>query len=227
MKRAHIISMTKKAGYVSPIQVLDGYWKKPWSKLPEKQRQAWIEVLPGSNCEEKGVGEWWWNKFPPDQRPQLSEKFDHRNNPEREGERHIDWCDCSMDARTWFSMKDVAPENAAALLCQFNPLKCNCDPLDKNNDPKTVTNLETGPDDFKLLLAIFQDVARTDPMPRSLLQWLCVAVRAELSNELLRHHSWIDEYAGRLAYVLTGIGKLIEVEQIEFRLLELERKLLK
>lgn len=33
--------------------------------------------------------------------------------------------------------------------------------------------------------------------------------------------------AGRLAYVLTGIGKLIEVEQIEFRLLELERKLLK
>ena len=33
--------------------------------------------------------------------------------------------------------------------------------------------------------------------------------------------------AGRLAYVLTGIGKLIEVELIEQRLLELERKLLK
>ncbi|MDZ4252668.1 MAG: hypothetical protein U1A72_08880 [Sulfuritalea sp.] len=32
---------------------------------------------------------------------------------------------------------------------------------------------------------------------------------------------------GRLAYVLTGIGKLIEVELIEQRLLELERKLLK
>ncbi len=33
--------------------------------------------------------------------------------------------------------------------------------------------------------------------------------------------------AGRLAYVLTGIGKLIEVELIEQRLAELERKLLK
>lgn len=33
--------------------------------------------------------------------------------------------------------------------------------------------------------------------------------------------------AGRLAYVLTGIGKLIEVEQIEQRLNQLERKLLK
>ncbi len=33
--------------------------------------------------------------------------------------------------------------------------------------------------------------------------------------------------AGRLAYVLTGIGKLIEVELIEQRLQQLERKLLK
>lgn len=33
--------------------------------------------------------------------------------------------------------------------------------------------------------------------------------------------------AGRFAYVLTGIGKLIEVELIEGRLTELERKLLK
>jgi hypothetical protein len=33
--------------------------------------------------------------------------------------------------------------------------------------------------------------------------------------------------AGRLAYVLTGIGKLIEVELIEQRLAQLERKLLK
>ena len=33
--------------------------------------------------------------------------------------------------------------------------------------------------------------------------------------------------AGRLAYVLTAVGKLIEVELIEQRLAELERKLLK
>jgi hypothetical protein len=33
--------------------------------------------------------------------------------------------------------------------------------------------------------------------------------------------------AGRLAYILTGIGKLVEAEQIEIRLIELERKLLK
>ena len=33
--------------------------------------------------------------------------------------------------------------------------------------------------------------------------------------------------AGRLAYILTGVGKLVEVEQVEKRLIELERKLLK
>jgi len=32
---------------------------------------------------------------------------------------------------------------------------------------------------------------------------------------------------GRLAYVLTGIGKPIEVEQVEKRLIALERKMLK
>jgi hypothetical protein len=33
--------------------------------------------------------------------------------------------------------------------------------------------------------------------------------------------------AGRFAYILTGIGKLVEIEQVERRLIELERKLLK
>ena len=33
--------------------------------------------------------------------------------------------------------------------------------------------------------------------------------------------------AGRLAYILTGIGKLIEATEIEKRLSEMERKLLK
>lgn len=33
--------------------------------------------------------------------------------------------------------------------------------------------------------------------------------------------------AGRLAYILTGIGKLIEVTEIEKRLSQMERKLLK
>jgi hypothetical protein len=33
--------------------------------------------------------------------------------------------------------------------------------------------------------------------------------------------------AGRLAYILTGIGKLIEATEIEKRLVQMERKLLK
>ena len=33
--------------------------------------------------------------------------------------------------------------------------------------------------------------------------------------------------AGRLAYILTGIGKLVEIEQVERRLIELEKRLLK
>ena len=180
--------------YVSPIQVLDGYWDKPWSELPDEQRFAWTKVLTlHISFTEQEVASWWDGYFP-DRRRQITNDYDYTYHPARDGERHIGNYDYSMGARTWFTMKDVAPENAAALLCQFNPLRNNCDPLDKTSDPLTVTNLETGPDDFKSLLKTFQDVARTDPMPRSLLQWLCVAVRVELRNPLLHHHSWIDEY---------------------------------
>lgn len=33
--------------------------------------------------------------------------------------------------------------------------------------------------------------------------------------------------AGRLAYILTGVGKLVEIEQVEKRLIEIEKRLLK
>ena len=68
------------------------------------------------------------------------------------------------------------------LLCQFDPHDEKCDPLE-------ITNDETGPIDYKILLRALEGVAEQDPTPRSLIDWLAVA-----RIRRLRHHSWAGRY---------------------------------
>ena len=82
----------------------------------------------------------------------------------------------------WFDLHGVKPREAAMLLCQFNPHDDRCDPLE-------VFNPETGPDDYKQLLRVFEDVANAGSQPRTLMQWLAIA-----RDKGLEYHSWIDEY---------------------------------
>ena len=91
--------------------------------------------------------------------------------------------DATLSAAMWFGLRAVRSQEAAMLLCQFNP-------HDDQSDPLEVFNPETGPDDFKLLLRVFEDVANADSQPRSLQQWLVIA-----RDKGLKYHSWIDEYA--------------------------------
>lgn len=90
--------------------------------------------------------------------------------------------DASMHAADWFDMAALTSREAASLLCQS-------DPLDKSADPETVTNLETGPVDFNLLLRVFLDVERSNPGCRTLLEWLKFA-----KARGCKHHAWIDQY---------------------------------
>lgn len=94
----------------------------------------------------------------------------------------IDWYNDTLKASIWFGLQSVAPRDAAMLLCQFNP-------HDVLHDPLEVFNPETGPGDYKLLLCVFDDVAKADSQPRTLLQWLAIA-----KDKRLKYHSWIDEY---------------------------------
>lgn len=90
--------------------------------------------------------------------------------------------DYSMHAPEWFDMAAISPREAASLLCQH-------DPLDVNADPENVTNLETGPDDFRLLLRVFEDVHQSATKCRTLIEWITIA-----KARTCKHHSWISRY---------------------------------
>jgi hypothetical protein len=83
----------------------------------------------------------------------------------------------------WFGLASPTPREAAMVLCQLNPHDDAC-------DPTTVTTDETGPEDFKRLLRVFEDVEKVEPKARKLRQWLAVA-----RERRLKYHSWIDAYA--------------------------------
>ena len=88
-----------------------------------------------------------------------------------------------MSARTWFGMSDVTPEKAAMVLCRLDPLK--------DQDPYLtyVDGDKSSPDRYRLLLLVFEDMARTSPKHRTLMDWLAIAQARDL-----RYHSWIDDY---------------------------------
>ncbi len=104
-------------------------------------------------------------------------------------ENTIFWYNAARDAAEWFDQFSVAPRDAAMLLCDFHP-------KDDRADPQEETSSETGPEDFKRLLQVFEDVANTDSQPRTLLRWLDVA-----RDGRLNYHSWIDEYANAMLLV--------------------------
>ncbi len=97
----------------------------------------------------------------------------------------IGWFDETMDAGHWFSLNDIESGRAAMLLCQFNP---NDGTLEQAQNSK---NDVTNPRDLVHLLQRFEDLAKSDPKPRSLLGWL------QISHAMkLRYHPWIDQYVG-------------------------------
>ncbi len=94
----------------------------------------------------------------------------------------IDWYNTTLGAATWWSLNSITPREAAMQLCLLNP-------HDDTTDPLTTTSNETGPDDFKRLVRVFEDIAQADAQARTLKQWRDIAKARGLN-----YHSWIDEY---------------------------------
>lgn len=100
-----------------------------------------------------------------------------------EREHLTGWYDATLDADMWFGLASLTSREAAMLLCQLNPHDDNCDPATRTTD-------ETGPEDFKRLLRVFEDLEKAESKARALPQWLAVA-----HDKRLKCHSWIDAYA--------------------------------
>lgn len=105
-------------------------------------------------------------------------------NPEfqsREPGFIIGWYNQTLGASRWFDLKAVAPEEAAMLLCGFNP------EVDCTAHENTHTD-QTTPSDFKHLKRALEDIGG-DGNPRTLSDWL------ELTKDRnFKYHNWIDLY---------------------------------
>jgi len=120
----------------------------------------------------------------------LGDRFEKANREKEQAESDpaqvaagiIAWYAQSLDAETWWILSNLTPREAAALLCRFNP-------HDNKLDPLSIITDETGPEDFKRLLRVFEDVAKSQPRPRTLSDWHDIA-----RDKRLKYHSWIDAF---------------------------------
>lgn len=105
----------------------------------------------------------------------------------------VAWHDATLDAGHWFSLGHVRPEEAALLLCGFNPNKGET----VLADAQRASTSDTTPDDLRDTLRILEDVQSSTPaMRRTLQEWIDFA---KLRG--LRYHRWVDEYLGALPTV--------------------------
>lgn len=103
---------------------------------------------------------------------------------QEQAEYEISWLDAALDAAGFFAMENIVPVQAAMLLCRLSPHD------ETLHDAETSTTDETTHDDFKRLLATFEDRAAAKPRARSLLDWMTVANDAGRKT-----HSWAVRYA--------------------------------
>lgn len=95
----------------------------------------------------------------------------------------IFWYESAMGADHWAALGDVAPIDAAMLLCRFNPNE------DSYDDAQQVTTDELQPMHLKELTQRLADINRADQRPRTLRDWHQIARAKGLA-----YHSWIDRY---------------------------------
>lgn len=175
------------AAYKNIYRCLDGYWERSWRELPHEQRQAWCKALV-IHFEESDAGRR-WDSYNLMQRQGVADAYDAEHDPAREGARQIGWYDYTMHAAMWLKRTSVKPGEAAMLLWRLDPLERDWRGDAPDPERTYVDGDETTPDCYRVLKRAFEDIAETDPKPRTLLDWRDLAKR-----EGLRYHQWIDEY---------------------------------
>lgn len=172
--------------YTNLCRLLDGYWEKPWSKLPNRQKQAWHEALGIISGDKDSDGKL-WEARDANERQFIVKQHDAKYDPVFEGQRLVAHYDVSLHAAIWWTRTNVKPDEAAMLLCRIDPLS------DKDPENTYVDDDRRSPDRYRVLRRVFEDEAETALQSRMLLDWLCVAQR-----QAVPYHQWIDEYANAL-----------------------------
>lgn len=181
--------------YKRLTEILADCWDKPWVKLSAEQQWAWFsttntfrssmpspEQVVGSLVHDDGS----WDMNTIDVRRHRATEYDAEHDPVL---RTIGWHDYSMNAATWFAMPDVAPRDAAMVLSRINPHD-----RDWRGDPPDPERVypdddRSSPGKYRLLLAMFEAVARTSSAHRTLREWLVIAQEKDF-----QYHPWIDKY---------------------------------
>ncbi|MEI7956870.1 MAG: hypothetical protein WCJ66_17025 [Verrucomicrobiota bacterium] len=173
--------------------MLAQWFGKPLAKLPRELRAIAMFHIPG------------WAVLSADERRNRAKEIDRqqatkfrikheklgraqgqaRKDLQQQRDQIINWYDATLNANFYWKLSDVAPVDAATILCGQNPLDPKANP-----DTTTTGDGETTPEDYRRLLAFFQSVAATDKQSRTLVQWRSIA-----RENGLKYHSWIDEYA--------------------------------
>lgn len=170
--------------YENICKRLEGYWTKSWDDLPEEQRQAWGEVIGSLGGYVNDVGKSWKEK-PPAIRQSVAADHDYQHDPKLKAERVVGWWDATMNARYWFSVQDIAPREAAMLLCRLNPLE----PEGQDPERILVDGDAKSPSRYRFLLESFEREAKATRHQRTLLAWRDLAEKKGATC-----HPWIEEY---------------------------------
>jgi hypothetical protein len=93
------------------------------------------------------------------------------------------WYGVMLEADHWAALGDIAPIDAAMLLCRFNPNETSYD------DAKLTTTDELKPEHLIRLAQRLADIDKADHRPRTLRDW-----RQTARGLGLAYHSWIDGY---------------------------------
>jgi hypothetical protein len=113
----------------------------------------------------------------------------------------LGWHDCFMHASMWLNLASVKPDEGAMLLCRIDPHERNWQGDAPDPENIYVDDDQTSPDRYRVMKRAFEDVAETNPKPRTLLNWREVARRKGM-----RYHEWIDEYSPITADDLKVVG---------------------
>jgi len=93
----------------------------------------------------------------------------------------VDWYNHSLGAKHWVALGNIAPIDAAMLLCRFNPND------ETYENVKQITSDELKPEHLVQLAQRFTDIRESDPTPRTLRDW-----HQKAKDLGLKYHSWID-----------------------------------
>ena len=108
------------------------------------------------------------------------------------------WYDAALDADQWAKHGNIAPQDAAMLLCRHNPNESDWDSLSSDEtgatsyeepDANGKVSMTYTPANLRMLALRLKDIDDAGHRPRTLRDWHQITIGIGF-----KYHSWIDDY---------------------------------